>query len=587
MLLQKSNPKKPAVTKDAETVFKKGLMLLQDKLYKQAMIELKIALERNQQAVQPELETLFIKHEGDENKEKALTIGLVLFQVKKEEKLAITLGNYSRKLGNYKQANNLYRQALKINRSSILAFYNLAASMGHVEWYDHDVSKLISQFFKISDYVFPEPLNSNETIRTAESEVRKIITDNKNRNIDRINKELQAKQSNDQKEEFEALNSELEALIEQEIKVESPVVIEFLLDKIGKKQAQDLDEEESDALYIDMFNLGLYALKHKNVAVASEQFQILKNFQVDFEDLDQCIGLSNAVRGAKDKAIDILTRLIRSDKDNRLLNINLALLHRRTGNRLLAYKFQIIAASLLEKSLGLIYKSEIVKQADVYFRNDQLDKALKLYKIVAYESNDIKAWMNIGDIHLLRKRQLEALDAFREIQKRYPDSPIVKNKLKEVHDIICHQADELFNNSKFSQSSVLYERALKLARTSETIERLISVYKRLNKHNLVQSLYEEQQHLSTLKREENKLEKRQELIEDGKKHMKNQDFESAIYSFESAFNIKPDKDVFAYLAHIYKGLKRKRMLKDLVERWNDHETKLAINQKPKEVAEAD
>ncbi len=587
MLLQKSGPKKPASFKNAETVFKKGLMLLQDKLYKQAMIELKIALEHNQQAVQPELENLFLKHEGDENKEKALTIGLVLFQVKKDEKFAITLGNFSRKLGNYKQANNLYRQALKINRSSLLAFYNLAASMGQVEWYDNDVSKLINRFFKITDYVFPEPLNDNETILSAEAEVRKIMTDDKNRKIDRINKELQAKQSNDQREEFEALNGELEALIELEIKVEIPVVIEFLLEKIGKKQAQDLDEEESDALYVDMFNLGLYALKHKNVAVANEQFQILKNFQVDFEDLDQCIGLANAIRGAKDKAIDIFTGLVTTDKNNRLLNINLALLHRRTGNRLLAYKYQIIAASLLEKSLGLIYKSEIVNQADVYFRNDQLDKALKLYKIAAYESNDIKAWMNIGDIHLLRRRQLEALDAFKEIQKLYPDSPIVKNKLKEVHDIICHQADELFNSSKFSQSGVLYERALKLVRTPETIERLISVYKKLNKHQLVQSLYEEQQILSVKKREESKLEKRQELIEDGKEHMKNQDFESAIYSFENAFNIKPDKDVFAFLAHIYKGLKRKRMLKDLVERWNDHETKVSAGQKTTDDVETD
>ncbi len=570
MLLPKTVNKKSTTPTDTDSILKKGLMFLQDRLYKQAMIEFKIALESNPLTVLPELEKLFEKYEDDENKETALTIGLVLFQVKKEEKLAITLGNYSRKLGNYEQANILYRQALKINRSSILAFYNLAASMGHIEWYDQDIAKLIKQFFKITDFVFPEPLNGNETIVNAKVEVQKIITEEKNRNIDHLNKELQTKQSEEDKEKFELLNEQLESLINQKAQVQSPVVIEYIQNRIKKSLKKPLSQNENQELNIDIFNLGLYALKNNNIDVARSQFLLLKEQKVDFESLDLCLGLSDAIRGNKDGAIKILTKKVTTDRENRLLNINLALLHRRSGNRLLAYKYQIISASLLERSLGYIHKSEIVNQADVSFRNDQLDNALKLYKIVAYESHDIKAWMNIGDIYLLKKRQLEALDAYREIKKHFPDSPVVKNKLKEVHDILCHQADELFNNTKFSQAGVIYERALKLVRTPEAIEKLISVYKRLNKTNLVRSLFEEQQQLAAVKREENKLEKRQELIEDGKEHLNNQDFESAIFSFESAFNIKPDKDVFAYLAHIYKGLKRKRMLRDLVERWNDY-----------------
>ncbi len=41
-------------------------------------------------------------------------------------------------MGEYKQANNLYRQALKINRSSKLAFNNLAASMGNILKKEYD-----------------------------------------------------------------------------------------------------------------------------------------------------------------------------------------------------------------------------------------------------------------------------------------------------------------------------------------------------------------------------------------------------------------------------------------------------------------
>jgi tetratricopeptide (TPR) repeat protein len=567
MLLQKTWNKLSKSSHSADTIFKKGLLLLQDKLYKQAMIELKIALERNPAAVKPELEKLFEKYQESDSREIALTIGLVLFQVKKEERLALKLGNFSRQLGNYKQANNLYRQALKINRSSKLAFYNLAASMGRVDWYDHDIAKLTKQFFEITAYVLPEFLNENKTIVAVINEIERQCVVQKTDAINKLNALIQAEQNVGNSSTVLQLKQDLDRLINQDTKPAYTEVLVAMQKRIRSGLQKEISQKEQEELYADIFNLGLFALKANDIDSALEYFLILKSNDLDIGELDLCLALASAMNGHMEEAIRILTDRISSDRENRLLNINLALLHKRTGNKLLSYKFQIISAALLEKSQGLIHTGELLNHADHYFRQGQLDNALRLYQIVSHESNSIKAWLNIGEIYLLQKRQLEALDTFRELRRLFPDSQEVEAKLSDVHKIICQQADELFNASKFSQSAVVYERALKLTRTPETIAKLIAAYKRLNKHHLVQKLYEEQQNLTNSRQKEGILERKQDLIEQGKRQLKNQDFESAILSFENAFAIQPDKDVFVYLAHIYKGLKRKRMLRDLVQRW--------------------
>ncbi len=53
-------------------------------------------------------------------------------------------------------------------------------------------------------------------------------------------------------------------------------------------------------------------------------------------------------------------------------------------------------------------------------------------------------------------------------------------------------------------------------------------------------------------------------------------------SFELAFRMKLDKDVFVYLATIYKAMKRNEEMQHLLERWNkmvEHEDKMKLYQK--------
>jgi len=559
--------KKNKLTKNQDAILKKGLLLLKDKLYKQAMIELKIALQHNPSAVIPELEILFEKYEEGESIEIALTIGLVLFQVNKSEELALKLGNYSRKLKNYKQANSLYREALKINRNNKLAFYNLAASMGKVDKYDQDVIKLINRHFDVNDYVFPNYIGGNATINQLKEEIKKTKFEQRNYRIKQLQTLKEGIDDSKGNQSLETIEVELEQLTSDKIEVSLDELTEAFQKKRDEASGKKMNLEEQNQYYTDIFNFGLYALLENDIGTALDNFLLLKQREQEIEDLDLCLALASDLNGHREEALRIMQKAINQHPENRLLNINLALIFKKNGNKLLSYKYQAIASSLLEKSDGCMHLSEMMDRADNHFKHEKLDDALKLYRIVAVESNHIKAWLNIGEIYFLKKRHIEALEAFKEIQKIDPDSKLVQHKMKDIHDHYCLKGDELFNESKFSQAAVLYERALNVVRTAETIEKLISVYKRLNKNRQVQDLYEEQQVLYKKQIEIDKENKRLDYIEQGKIQLRLKNFDAAINNFENAFGLRADKDVFAFLAHIYKSLNRKRMLKDLVERW--------------------
>ena len=202
-------------------------------------------------------------------------------------------------------------------------------------------------------------------------------------------------------------------MLDDSEKVTYATVKTALRGHIKRKLAETLNPKQKQEFNDDIYNTGLYFLKNKDIELALENFLILKQKGVSFEELEICLAISYALTGKREDAVLILTEKLKKDPKDRLLNINLAQLHKAEGNKLLSYKYQIISASLLEKSDGLILRSEILKQADFHFGRTNLDKALKLYKIVAKEKKDIHAWLRIGYIHLAKGRQLEALDTFK------------------------------------------------------------------------------------------------------------------------------------------------------------------------------
>ena len=79
--------------------------------------------------------------------------------------------------------------------------------------------------------------------------------------------------------------------------------------------------------------------------------------------------------------------------------------------------------------------------------------------------------------------------------------------------------------------------------------------------------------------EKEKREQKTKLVEQGKIHLKNRKYKSAIDCFEAAFQLDPDKDIFVFLAYIYKGRQRKDLLRSLIDRWHQIERRKIAAQK--------
>ncbi len=506
----------------------KGLMLLKGKLYKQASIELKVAMDLYPEYIKNELNKLFNKYDDNENIEAALTIGLLLLQSNKDSELANKLGNFSRQLKNYHQANTLYRQALKINRNNKLAFYNLAASLGKVPRYDLDIIKSIEQFITVQNYVLPEYISDPNIIDTIN-----------------ISATLSADSSDDSYRNF----------------------LDIVEHKLNVKTDDNMSVESKTQLHKELFDLGVFALSKNDTASALDIFLKLKSENSDLKNVDMCIALATDQNGYRSEATRIMKEVASKNIDSRCFNVNFGLLLEKAGNRLLSLKHKAMAAYLMEKSKGMFHMSEVMETANELLKQEKIEQALRLYEIVAKEEKNIKAWLYIGEIKIMQKKFGAAISAFREIQKIEPNSKLAENKLLLIHNHYCQKAEEHYNRNHISQAAVLYERAISLVRIPETIDKLIVVYKRLNKDALVQKYLSERRILIE-QQKDLEIEKicKQHIFK-GKQFLKIKDYESAITCFEDAFKLKADKDVFAYLAYIYKGLNRKRMLKSLVERW--------------------
>jgi tetratricopeptide (TPR) repeat protein len=561
----------------ADDLISKGLSLLDGKLYKQAMIEFQNAFETVPEYASKQLQKKFDETVSVSDYESALSIGLVLIKVKKEDyKLANTLGNCARHQKNYQQANNLYRHALKIKKNFTDAFYNLAASMGKVEKYDNEVRESIQIFEKSKDYILPELLDSPDVVE----DIKKDLTQH-NRQI-RADKMAEMQEAIEQKEEKGEIHEaeKLKFEFNKFQKSGDEASHEQICDGF-KELIKDLEDDasiEGKEEYLNMiYNFGMYALTQRDPDTATECFENLKSMKAGYKYLNMLVAIARSYQGDMKNAINVFVEGLGTEQNNRFFNVNLGLMYRKAGNRLLSTKYLAIGASLLDKSDGLYHLSDLIRIADENLENGNLKKALKLYRIVVDENDDPNTWSSIGEIFMNQEKYSEAVKAYQEILRIDPKSKHADLQLKEIHDIYRIKGESFFRESKFKAAATFYERALRVFRNAETIKELIAVYKQLKNFKKIEELNAELEEFQKQIKEQENEKRRLEHIKIGKLSLKRKDYKQAIESFESAFRMKLDKDVFVYLATIYKALKRTEEMQMLLERWNkmvEHDEKL-------------
>ncbi|MBT6612375.1 MAG: hypothetical protein HOB38_09735 [Deltaproteobacteria bacterium] len=563
-----------------------GLNLIKNKLYKRASIEFQNAMVLNEDVAMAMLDEEFNALDMQSDPQAMLAIGLILLKKRPEDfALSNTLGNYARKMEEYKQANDLYRKSLRIKKSYIKAFYNLAASMGRVDKYDFDIKASVEKYIKSDDFILPEYQINPKIIDEITTDLRlKKKTEKENR-IKKMTAEKEKKEAEHETYEVKRLVKTLERLAKVSIEPTYEEIKASLQKRVSKTRYKQSTPEEIAEYHGEYFNLGLYAYIENDPETALECFLDLQAQKCAIEHVNMMVALVTQIKTDAKEAIALMFDLLSKDRFNRYLNVNLGLLYKRAGNRLLAAKYLAVGASFLEKSEGLYRIPDMIRVADENNEEGKLGRAIKLYHIVATESDNLECWLKIGNIYQKTEKPSEAVKAFKEILKFEKDSEEANTKLMELHDMYCQKAEDVFQNRKFSQAAAFYERALGAMRLPKTIERTIAVYKQLSNAERVEELVDELDNIHEQEKEIEQEKLRLEYIAKGKMYMKRKAFEMAINSYEKAFRMKVDKEVMMSLAHIYKGMNRDLDVSSLMHRWakmNRYEEEIQRKRKEKE-----
>lgn len=541
MFLPFSRFKRSKERREAEGLVEEGLKLLGNGLTKQALFQFQEALGKNQEVVAEILkeETEKAMRRGDN--EQAVSLGSIVLKIRRDDyELANRLGNSARKNKDYKKANAFYREAFRINRSYEIPLYNLAAGMGRIPRFNNDVKLLVDKFADVHDYILPNYKLQKDYIERIEQEIAGSDPNRKQ------HEPTYRQVCNHISKKISALNQE---------KTEKAIAT-------AEKH---------------LFNLGRYALAGNDAKFALKCLLRLKKRKSRLEYLDMLITLAMDLDSPSDKLTQHMMVLLSKDPINRYLNANLGIMFRKRGKRILSYKYLATAALLLEKTNGIFCRNDLIRLADDEMDLGNLKKALKIYKLVDSEINHPHVKKNIGQILIYKNRFAEALPLFKSLLEMDREDIEVRSKIREIHDYFLQKGEELCEANKHTSAVSFMEQALSAARLPETLKKTADLYKYLMNEAKAEQLFAEYRSIIQQSEDSNAEERRQILIEQGKDLLLKKDFEAAIDRFEKAFPMKIDKDVFVFLAHIYKILKRTRDLEDLMTRWKEMIRNQGIN----------
>jgi len=413
-----------------------GLQLIKSKLYKRASVEFQNALDLNEDVAMGMLDEEFSALENQSDPQAMLAMGLVLLQKRIEDfALANTLGNYARRMEEYKQANDLYRKSLRIKKSYIKAFYNLAASMGRVNKYDFDIKASIEKYIKSDEFILPEYQNNPKIIEEIAEDLHSKKKTEKENRIKKMMAEKEKKEAENETYEVKRLVKTLERLAKVSVEPTYEEISASLQKRVTKARYKQATPEEIAEYHGDYFNLGLYAYIENDPENALECFLDLQAQKCAIEHVNMMVALVTHIKTDAKEAIALMFDLLSKDRYNRYLNVNLGLLYKKAGNRLLAAKYLAVGASFLEKSEGLYRIPDMIRVADEKYEEGKLGRALKLYNIVAAETNNQECWLKIGNIYQKTEKPSEAVKAFKEILEFDKESEEANIKLMELHDI--------------------------------------------------------------------------------------------------------------------------------------------------------
>ncbi|OGG98870.1 MAG: hypothetical protein A2600_09150 [Candidatus Lambdaproteobacteria bacterium RIFOXYD1_FULL_56_27] len=532
--------------KKAEQLIVQALVKLDDKNNDEALACFRQAILLGQDKIGPYMRNLFNGFVSNRRHAEALAIGRPLASFYEEDAgLANELGNQTRHLGDSEQARNWYKKAIQINPKFELPYLNTAALVAKVARFDGEIKPMIEQFLKVKDFIVPPMLGGKGTIAMAA-------------------KEILAEQGHPAALEVKEVN-QLSALVDPEELLN--LAGKRALEAIHLATAQTAQHQEIRNNHL--VNLALFALEQNQLPRALDAVGMLERVSSDYRYTPLLRAILNAKAGRLEPALEILKTQQAARPEDRYLNANLGLVYKKMGKHQQASVFFIRASYLLEKSYGFYSSEEIETLAKEFYHKRQFKEALGLYQVIAETDPQPSAWLHMS--HCLY--QLKKLSQSFQIAKEgYGKAAELSPEAKEEFGLLAKnfflEEAEGANKSKvFDKALTLIEFALFFDRSIEMLDRAAQIaYKAGDSYKAAQ--FQEEQHaLQGLDQVEQQEAKRQRYIALGREQLAKKEFQSAVHNFELAFDMKLDKDVFVFLASIYKKLKQPRALNNLMRRW--------------------
>lgn len=477
------------------------------------------------------------------------------------------LGNCQRRLKNRREANKYYKASLQAKKNFSTAFNNLAASLAKIHRFDEEIPILLKSIERFKDFIVPDyiPIQSIKARRRITEILFHKRQSNEN---DQVQELLLEKSLKFQKGHLSEIRGLTQKIIDK-LKKNLPETLtrdeyEKVLKEIVDHDWDTLSDAEKEILEIEVYNYGIDYLKNRQPQKSIKNFKKLKERGCPFEYVDLMLGLSEYLCNRDLDGLKTLKKYYEKYPNDRYVNINLGMAYREQKNKLLSTKHLLKAAAIFEKLEGLISPSKILKRGQSLIDAGKKDKAFIFIETAYRELKSKKSLFVLGKLQLDLDFHQDALHSFEELIFRFPEFNKAEKEMEALNAHFFKKGEVYFAKGEIEKSLEKYQLALRAKVTEETLKKLLICYRRLKQREKSVEINLELEKLQEKKRKEKESQKIQELVQEGKNCFRRRKYQKAIEYFEDALEIRPDKGVFVFLAHIYKLLNRKHALAILV-----------------------
>jgi len=511
-----------------DQVLDKGFLLLKGKLMQAAGNQLRAAIELDPKLARSKITLQLAVFYKEGAVEAALNLGRFLIKLEPSNyQLHNLMGNCARRLKLRDLANQHYQAALQLKPDYDRAWLNWGANLAMVEVYDLEVQAFIDTHVPEKKWHLPGYQESPNLISELAAELSQAGVAEPG--YAEISQAIQNKIKNDWK-------------------------------NYGPEQVQQV-------LQRDHYNLGLYALQNRDFSKASETFGRLVAQKANLPKLSELNILASLVNDPQPEQLAPYEKLAAENPYDRELILNLGVTCLKIKKNPQAQHYLCLAANLLARSEGLISLPSIIAQAEEYAPTQQLDRAVALYQEVILAEPRVEVWARLGELYLAQGDPEQGIDAYLQMKKVDPSSAFVEEQLNQVRDLYLKQAEELIEAKHFSDALVANQKATQLNYGMETLRQEARIQSLLSHPEEVERLQEKIARLKQKLEEDERERVRQAMYIKGKILFKEKNYMAAAKVLEDTLSMKKDKEIFMFLAGIYKSLKQQRALNNLLFKW--------------------